>query len=54
MQLMDNGVGFEAQSKDGFGLKGITERLNKFGGRLEIDAKSGTNVLISVPKKDIE
>ena len=54
----DNGVGFAPDKPggssgkiEGFGLFSIRERLNYFGGRMEIDSTPGevTRVILSLP-----
>jgi PAS domain S-box-containing protein len=56
--VKDDGSGFEpasvqepSSSHGGFGLFNIRERLNHFGGKVEIDAKpgKGTRVILKVP-----
>lgn len=57
--VTDEGIGFDPNSQEpprrrisGFGLNSIRERLNLFGGRLEIDSQvgKGTKVTLTVPK----
>jgi len=55
--ISDNGKGFETEKlntnseKQGFGLRGIKERLKLFKGEFEINSVrgSGTEVKVSVP-----
>ena len=57
--VADAGIGFDPHNQEpprrrisGFGLNSIRERLNLFGGRLEIDSHvgKGTKVTLTVPK----
>lgn len=57
--IRDGGIGFDPANQDrprrkigGFGLTSIQERLNLFGGRLEIESElgKGTSVTLTVPK----
>ena len=52
LEVEDNGIGFVAQkSSIGFGLKGISERVQMLGGKLEINSilGQGTFVAIYIP-----
>lgn len=53
--IADNGVGFdlkEAMKKDKhFGLSVVEERVFLLNGKLQIDTKKGTSVLIKIPKE---
>ena len=52
LEIQDNGVGFDidsAEAKSGMGLKGMQERVEQFGGRLQIQSnESGTTVRVEV------
>lgn len=59
VRVVDEGIGFDPNNPDllrrrigGFGLNSIRDRLNLFGGRLEIDSQvgKGTRVTLTVPK----
>lgn len=59
VRVMDKGIGFDATVQErpqrkigGFGLANIQERLNLFGGRLEIESKVGEGACVTliVPK----
>jgi two-component system sensor histidine kinase DesK len=52
LSVKDDGVGFKDQSKNGFGLKGIVERITKFDGKLAIQSSDGTHINISIPLLD--
>ena len=47
MQISDDGVGFSSNTNhQGFGLKGMRERIAKLSGSLKIESQSGTKVTI--------
>ena len=48
MKVQDNGTGFMQQTNSGFGLKGISERVNKLKGELSIQSSKGTEVEINM------
>ena len=49
LELEDDGVGFVyQQSSMGFGLKGISERIQMLGGQLNINSVLGRGTLIQV------
>ena len=59
VRVVDDGIGFDPAAPElprrrigGFGLNSIRDRLNLFGGRLEIDSQlgKGTRVTLIVPK----
>lgn len=52
LEISDDGIGFvPKQPSDGFGLKGISERVQMLGGELEIDSVlgQGTHIQINIP-----
>ncbi len=54
MEIWDNGVGFSATDSDtkgGFGLRSITERVNQLNGNIAIKSKlgKGTTIKIEIP-----
>ena len=51
MRVSDNGSGFSKEKVNGFGLKGISERVDKLSGQVEIESNSasGSNFTIIVP-----
>jgi signal transduction histidine kinase len=54
LELNDNGIGFDRQnSRDGFGLKGIAERVQILDGEFKLDSKpgNGTRLQIILPLK---
>jgi signal transduction histidine kinase len=53
LELRDDGRGFDlTQSQTGFGLKGISERVQLLGGKLTIDSavNQGTRLQITLPQ----
>jgi PAS domain S-box-containing protein len=49
LKMSDNGCGFNSAGKhEGFGLRGIAERVEKMGGQLSIQSASGAGSSISV------
>lgn len=58
VRVTDNGVGFDPassfNSREGFGLKGVKERVKLLEGnlRIESDSNSGTRILINLPYKN--
>jgi signal transduction histidine kinase len=49
--ISDNGSAQKFDMDDGIGLKNITERVESFQGNINITAKNGFHIFISVPKK---
>jgi len=50
MQVADDGVGFSADEQtQGYGLKGLKERINELSGQIKIENNSGTCILICLP-----
>ena len=57
LELEDNGDGFKLQDQhDGFGLRGMRERVEQMGGTLEVtsDRKTGTKIVVSSPYRRSE
>ncbi|MCB0166167.1 MAG: response regulator [Anaerolineae bacterium] len=62
IQVIDKGSGFDSailnkpEKKDAFGLYSIKERLNLFGGNLDIKSRSGqgTTTTITIPQQPIQ
>ncbi len=55
LQLRDDGDGFKVKARhDGFGLAGMSERVEQMGGKLKISSArgKGTNVLVTLPFND--
>jgi signal transduction histidine kinase len=54
LEVVDDGVGFEPslQASDGFGLRGMRERVERLGGTLGIASSpgAGTRVQVEVPR----
>ena len=48
LQIRDNGHGFPGVFKSGFGLPGMRERAESFGGELLIDGTSGQGVCVTL------
>lgn len=58
MAILDDGQGFDvaAAPSDGhYGLQGVRERVNRFGGGVEIESKpkDGTRLSVSIPRSNI-
>lgn len=56
--VQDDGCGFDPEHADEaghFGVRGMYERVNRIGGKLEIESseQSGTRVLVNVPVTDL-
>ncbi len=51
LEVTDDGRGFDPESVDGFGLRGMRTRTEQAGGRLEIESQpgSGTTVRLTLP-----
>jgi len=52
LQVIDNGQGFKKQHRQGFGLKGINERVSKLSGKLSVFSENGVEFNIQVPLGD--
>lgn len=56
IKIWDNGIGFdveEAEKKERhFGLNVVRERVYLLNGKIEIDTKNGTSILIEIPKEN--
>ena len=51
--IADDGVGFKAQvPKKGFGLLGMSERVNMLGGEMKVDGSNGVRISVILPLKD--
>jgi signal transduction histidine kinase len=49
LDVRDNGRGFDpAKGHDGFGMRGIRERVSEMGGTLTIRSAEGTGTVISI------
>ncbi|MGB8212551.1 MAG: PocR ligand-binding domain-containing protein [Anaerolineales bacterium] len=58
MEIHDDGIGFDpkaARQSGGLGLRGIKERVQRMGGKLEIksSSKAGTTLRVTAPIKEI-
>lgn len=49
LKIKDNGVGIIEKGTQGFGLKGMKERVKKLDGNLSIESSSGTEININIP-----
>jgi len=49
MSLTDDGKGFAPKPTNGFGLKGIEERIEKLAGKLSLQSDKGSRFIITVP-----
>jgi signal transduction histidine kinase len=51
LELEDDGIGFDPREDRGFGLKGMAERVQAIGGKLEISSVpgQGTQIYINIP-----
>ena len=54
LEVADNGIGFEPsiESTEGFGLRGMRERVERLGGTFRIDSSpgAGTRLHVDVPR----
>ncbi len=55
LEVRDDGRGFDPESVDGFGLRGMRTRTEQAGGRLEIESRpgSGTTVRLTLPCPEV-
>ena len=51
MLVSDNGSGVKGKIEEGFGLKGVREKAEKFGGSVQLSSEDGEGfeVKISIP-----
>ncbi len=54
LNVTDNGKGMNTDSSDGYGLKGIQERLEKLQGSLKIQSNNGCEIDIFISQKSLE
>lgn len=47
--ISDNGIGFKASQNNGIGLSSITKRIEKIGGSISYETKSGTKIKAEIP-----
>ena len=52
LQIKDDGIGFKDQVQQGFGLKGLSERIDKLAGSLTITSTDGVEINIQIPLVD--
>jgi signal transduction histidine kinase len=54
LKVMDNGVGFNPQqTRSGFGLQGMRERVESLSGRLDFETQSGCCVIVHIPLLEV-
>jgi len=53
LQLSDNGKGFSESATQGYGLKGIKERIEKLSGSFSVESDQGVEFVISVPLESV-
>ena len=51
LSVSDDGVGFKQGQPNGFGLKGISERVANLKGKLSIQSNDGTQIQIEIPNR---
>lgn len=49
LEVRDDGVGLAGDTRAGFGLQGISERIRALGGDLQLESQSGTRVIVNLP-----
>ncbi len=49
IQVKDDGRGFQDKEHHGNGLKGITQRVERLGGELQLSSQQGTDIQIRIP-----
>ena len=49
LKVIDNGVGFSDSNDNGYGLKGIQERINNMSGTFSLEVEPKTSITISIP-----
>jgi signal transduction histidine kinase len=54
LQVMDNGIGFNPQqTRSGFGLQGMQERVESLSGTLEFEVQSGCCIMVRIPVLEV-
>ncbi len=49
LEVSDNGIGFNQPVKEGFGLRGIEERVRALGGEWRLEQHQGTRIIVKLP-----
>ncbi|MDR2924733.1 MAG: DUF3365 domain-containing protein [Azoarcus sp.] len=51
--IQDDGIGFDSRApRKGFGLLGMSERVNMLGGEMSVDGRHGVRISVILPLKD--
>lgn len=54
LKVMDNGIGFNPQqTRSGFGLQGMRERVESLSGSLEFEVQSGCCIIVHIPLLEV-
>lgn len=54
LKVMDNGIGFNPQqTRSGFGLQGMRERVESLSGTLEFEVQSGCGIIVHIPLLEV-
>jgi signal transduction histidine kinase len=54
LKVMDNGIGFNPQqTRSGFGLQGMRERVESLSGTLEFEVQSGCCIIVRIPLLEV-
>lgn len=53
LKVEDDGVGFSSSPNNGYGLKGIQERINNMSGKFYLEFDPKTSITISVPNESL-
>jgi signal transduction histidine kinase len=54
LKVMDNGTGFNPQqTRSGFGLQGMRERVESLSGTLEFELQSGCGIIVHIPLLEV-
>ncbi|MCW2476766.1 MULTISPECIES: MASE1 domain-containing protein [unclassified Symbiopectobacterium] len=49
LEVKDNGIGIPEQVQEGFGLRGIEERVHALGGEWMLQRRKGTRIIVKLP-----
>ncbi|WP_299999865.1 MASE1 domain-containing protein [uncultured Cedecea sp.] len=49
LEVNDDGVGLPAEHRPGFGLQGMSERIQALGGTFQLESRNGTRVIVNLP-----
>jgi signal transduction histidine kinase len=54
LKIIDNGTGFNPQqTRSGFGLQGMKERVESLSGTLEFEVQSGCCIMVHIPLLEV-